>query len=188
MLRGSCAVCVAALTLGCAGPAVQPLGATAPQLGADEGLLILHVDSDVPIADLQLNRGSAARSVARGHHVWLVRAPAGSYRWAKLRLGSEAGSAGFLRLERDAEFAFQIRPGASNYPGALIVRAHPTTRSAAGAVRVRNRNHAAMAVRRLRDRHAALLEAYPLVYGGASGDSFLDYYTGQRDSRRSEAP
>lgn len=191
MLRWSCAVSVAALALGsgCAGPAVQPLGASpSPQLGAGEGLLILHVDSDVPIADLQLNRGSAARSVARGHHVWLVRAPAGSYRWTILRLGSEAGSAGFLRLERDDEFVFQVLPGSINYPGALIVRAHPTARSASGAVRVRNRNHAAMAVRTLRERHAALLEAYPLVYGGASGDGFLEYYTRQRDAGRGQAP
>ena len=191
MLRWSRAVSVAILALGssCAGPAVQPLGPSAsPLLGADEGLLILHVDSNVPIADLQLNRGSAAKSVARGHHVWLVRASAGSYRWTTLRLGSDAGSAQSLRLEHDDEFAFQVLPGKINYPGALIVRAHPTARSAAGAIRVRNRNHAAMAVRTLRDRHAALIEEYPLVYAGTSGDSFLDHYIGQRDALRAEAP
>ena len=191
MTRWSHALCVAALALGsgCAGPAVRPLGPSgSTQLGVGEGLLILHVDSDVPIADLQLNHGSAAKSVARGHHVWLVRAPAGSYRWTNLLLRSDAGSADNLRLERDDEFAFQVSPGSINYPGALIVRANPTARSATGAIRVRSRNHAAMAVRALRESHAALLAAYPLVYAGTSGDGFLEYYTRQRDALPQEAP
>ena len=170
---------VALLALACA-PALQPLQGEPPgTLGAGEALLILHVDTDVPLAHVQLNRGRAAEALPKGHHVWLVRAAPGSYRFSSLKLTPQAGRARAFQLPLEDEFRFRVEAGSINYPGALVVRSDPYGRPA-GSVRVRNRNRSALAVRRLRDRHPELLERHPLRYAGQSGDTFLEHYTATR--------
>jgi hypothetical protein len=164
---------------------IAPLGPTSPlQLEHDQGLLILHVDSDVPIETLRLDRGVAARSVARGEHVWIVRAAAGRYRWTGVQVGAQAGRAERHRLPSEDEFRFAVEAGKINYPGALIIRSPQSSRSVSGNLRIRNRNHAAMAIRELLADHASLLESLPLHYAGLSGDRFLEYYQRMRDESR----
>ena len=182
------AILAALLVIGCA-PAIQPLGPARPlALREGEGLLVLHVDSDIPIAALELNRGTGAHAIQAGHHVWLVRAREGDYRWVMLRLGHEAGREDHIEIEKEDEFAFEVKSGAINYPGALIVRSHRASRSVTGYVRIRNRNHAAMAIRMLRQDDASILDAYPLRYAGPTPDGFLEHYTEAREATPESAP
>lgn len=143
-----------------------------------EGLLILHVDTEVPIAEIDVNGGTIASGLPTGHHVWLVRAAAGSYRFTALRGPSSAGPETSNRLPADDEFRFQVEPGCVNYGAALVVRSSPR------GLEIRGRNHVAMALRRLRDPDAELVANHPLRYGGLSEDGFLDYYSRERDAVR----
>ena len=152
-------------------------------LPATEGLLVLHVDTDVPLAALVTTRGTVAEGVPRGHHVWLVRAAAGSYRWREIQVATAAGRFHRERLRGEDATRFEVVAGHVNYPGALLVRAGPGG-AAAGALRVRSVDRAAMAVRRLREDHPALLARYPLRYAGDTTDAFLEHYTRAREAVR----
>jgi hypothetical protein len=169
------ATSIALLLASCATGRIQQLDPSAPlTLEPDEGLLILHVDTDVPIAGIELSGDTIASGVLAAHHVWLVRAAAGSYRWTALRITSPSGRRHRHHLESDDEFRFEVEPGCVNYGGALVVRSAP------GHVEARSRNHVAMAIRKLRDRDAELVASHPLRYGGPSEDGFLDYYNRER--------
>lgn len=163
------------LLLSCATGRIRPLDpSVALTLEPGEGLLILQVDTDVPIAGIELSGDTVASGVLAGHHVWLVRAAAGPYRWTALRFTSPAGRRRAHRFESNDEFRFEVQPGSVNYGGALVVR------SASGYVEARSRNHVAMAIRMLRDRDAELVARLPLRYVGLSEDGFLDYYNRER--------
>ena len=154
---------------------IRPLDLSAPViLDPDEGLLILHVDTDLPIAGIELNGGTIGSGVAAGHHVWLVRAAAGSYRWTALQFTGPSGRGQAQQLEPDDEFRFEVEPGKVNYGRALVVRSAP------GYIEARGRNRVAMAIRSLRGREAELVASHPLQYGGLSEDGFLDYYNRER--------
>ena len=173
------------LATSCA-PAFRPLGPS-PALREHEGLLVLHVDTDVPLAAIESSRGTAATNVARGHHAWIVRASAGRDRWTAIRLGSRAGHAQRHRLEGE-EFGFDVRAGSINYPGALVVRSNPVARSAPGHVRVRSLDRAAMALRMLLEDHAGLLASRPLRHAGAGRDGFLEHYARERGTPHADRP
>ena len=46
---------------------------------------------------------------------------------------------------------------------------------------IRHMNHAAAAIRKLRERYASLLAAHEIVYSGPGNDDFLEHYTRERD-------
>ena len=170
------------LLLACCATGIRPVEPSGTvTLAPDEGLLILHLDTDTPIAGLELNGGTIAGGVAVGHHVWLVRAAAGSYRFTTLRFMSPSGRRQAYPLGSDDEFRFHVEPGSVNYGGALVVRSAP------GGVEVRSRNHVAMAIRMLRGRDAELVASHPLRYGGVGEDGFLEHYSRERASRERAA-
>jgi hypothetical protein len=154
---------------------IRPLDPIAPAaVEPDEGLLIVHVDTDVTLAGIEVNGDTIANAVAVGHHVWLVRASAGSYRWTALRFMNSSGRHRAHPLDPEDEFRFDVQPGRVNYGGAMVVR------TAGGNLEARSRNHVAMAIRMLSDRDAALVASHPLRYGGPSEDGFLEYYNRER--------
>jgi hypothetical protein len=180
-------VILTSLVAGCA-PHIQPLGPSGVStLAPGEGLLILHVDTDVPVEALLLDSGVVAESIQQGEHIWFVRARARRYRWTAVRFGAQAGRRQRYRLDDDEEFRFDVAAGRINYAGALIIRSPHMGRSVVGNVRIRHRNHAAMAIRELRDRHASLLRSLPLHHAGPSGDRFLERYQRVRDEADSRA-
>ena len=178
---------------------IRPLGPSgAVTLEGNEGLLILHVDTDIPISAIELNGKTIASGVAPGHFAWVVRAGAGSYRFTSLRFLNLPGhqrrrhqesnwdylfrplqstkQQQTLHLGSEDEFRFIVEPGSVNYGGALVVRGN------SGAIEVRCRNHVAMAIRMLSGRDAELVASHPLRYGGLSEDGFLDYYSRERSA------
>ncbi len=163
-----------------------------PSLAEGEGLVIIDIDTDVAIRRLAANGGIAAENLAKGQHTWIVRAPAGAYRWKHFEVGFESGRAVRRFLDSDdEEFEFDVVAGVLNYPGELIIRSDVMRRSSGHGIWVRNRNHSAMAVRALGKTHALVVDSFPLRYSGSSKDGFLAHYSKERlssPSDRSETP
>jgi hypothetical protein len=174
--------------LSCAARVFQPVNVNGPvELAPDEALLIVHVDTDVAIHGLILNSRPVAQSLRKGQHVWMIRVREGSYRWKMIELGNQQRHRMKYRLESDEELRFEVKAGEINYPGELIVRSDSMTRSAYGALFVRNLNHSAMAMRALRGSYDSVLRSLPLRYAGLEGDAFLEYYARERDRVESRA-
>lgn len=174
-----------AALVGCASARIAPIDASQPiALAPDEGLLILQIDTEVALHDLILSRRSIARSLGKGQHIWLVRVRAGSYRWQQIEIGDNPRYRRIYEIDSDDEMRFDVQAGVLNYPGELVIREGPSSSWGYPTLIVRNRNHAAMAVRALQKRDPRILEARTLRYAGSSKDAFLDYYTHERDERK----
>jgi hypothetical protein len=116
--------------------------------------------------------------------------PAGDYEWKAVELGHESGSRTTYLVANIAvddqtidpsdEFAFSVEPGTINYPGSAIVRTSEFGRSSGRPIQFRVRNHSAMAVRGLRERSSAVLDAFPVRYAGMRGDTFLEHFEAVR--------
>ncbi len=173
-----------AALVGCASARIAPIDASQPiELAADEGLLIIQIDTDVALHDLILSRRSVARSLGKGQHIWLARVRAGSYRWQQIEIGDNPRYRRIYEIDSDDEMRFDVQAGTLNYPGELVIREGPLSSWGYPTLIVRNRNHAAMAVRALQKRDPRILQARTLHYAGSSKDTFLDYYTHERDER-----
>jgi hypothetical protein len=171
-------------TLGCAVPPIVPIDASHPaELAPNEGLLILHIDTEIPLTRLILSRRIIARSLAKGRHVWIARALEGSYSWEAIEIENEYGRRLKYTLDPDEELTFEVEAGKINYPGELSIRSGSQFARGNEELIVRNRNHSAMAVRELEGSYDSILRSLPLHYAGSSGDGFLEYYTQNRRQR-----
>ena len=188
------ALVLSAATVGCGSKqlAVQPPGQAA-ELGPDEGLLVVHVDTEVPLSHLTLSRYELGQNLPAGRHLWLVRIPAGRYRWTEVGLAGQTLDRIDLqeygrRLARiddfvwDDEFAIEVEAGVVNYPGELLIGSDWRFRSSGSGYWVRNRNHAAAALRRMTERYGGIVESRQIRYAGSGRDEFLDHYTRTRDA------
>lgn len=184
----------ASLALACAKPApVRVVPGADERLAADEGFVIIAVDTDVGIADLRLDKFSIAGNLQPDRHLWIVKMKAGRYRWRSVRLVAHRAGEKEIRPEainvlNEREFDFEVEPGYVNYPGEIIVRLNVPQYGIEMGVSVRNRNHSAMAIRRLEKTDAALLGKHPLRYAGMSGDGFLEFYSKSRDRVAASRP
>jgi dienelactone hydrolase len=179
-------ILLAAILLGSSACAMAPLQPVVPgvrvELAEDEGLVVVQIDTEVPLEQVSLDRAVVSGALPSGSHIWLVRLATGRYRWKRVAFGSRAGVAQVYAFEPgDADLRFDVEAGKINYPGELVIRAHPIFRSARGGIYIRNRNHSAMAVRALRRIAPDVLSAFPLRHAGPRGDGFLDYYSRERD-------
>jgi len=187
------------LQMGCAAAPLEvfpPVGGR--PLAEDEGLLIIQIDTDIPLEAISFDRGPVAENLPKGRHLWMVRARAGHYSWNRIQMGVETGKRRSLDLDDyrylmrvedwvwDDEYEFDVVAAEINYPGELIIRSDVILRSVGAGYSVRNRNHSAMAIRELQKTHAATLRMYPLRYTGAGEDGFLDYYSRTRERLEAE--
>lgn len=157
-----------ALCLGCVRP--RPIAAgDAPTLAPGEGILVVDVESDVPIQRLALSGFVAAERLEAGHHLALLVVGAGSYRWTAIQVPGAFGSVRF-RIRREDEWAFRVEPGRINYAGQIFVRRHG---SGIGPLFARNLNRSAMAWLELGRRHPELVERYAMHYSGPAEDAFF---------------
>ena len=163
------------------------------QLGEGEAFLIIHIDTDVQLKNVSLESGTIASQLPAGDHLWIIRTRARRSGWKRINLEKEGSyrrhfAVGQMDVFNEDEFEFEIKAGAINYPGSLIVRTKNTFPAwPVYAISFRNRNHSAMAIRALLETHRSLLESLPIRYAGPRGDGFLDFYTRERDRLRSEA-
>jgi hypothetical protein len=176
---------LAAPLTGCVGPSLWRLDLDRPiDLDEDEGLLIMHVDTDARILQLILSRARIVEEIEIGKHLWITKLPAGRYSWIGVHTQGWRRRKNRYELQRDsylrpAELDFEIRAGSINYAGELIIR---ETRRRNGHlwINFRNRNHAALVTRELLRSHPELLDAFPLHSATVSGDAFLDFYQAEK--------
>lgn len=142
-----------------------------PRLGADDGLLLIGVDTDVDLTAVRISRQGlnldmrTLRGVKIGRSQRLYAVPAGRYRWASVDYVGE------FRLSKDPEFGFEVKPGVINYPGDLVFR---STGWLSAIVHVSNRGLRAMDG--LQADHAALFAAQRFTYTGHYPDPFPEFY------------
>lgn len=184
-------ILVAALCFGCVTPEFVRIDPSRPiALGLDEALLVLQVDSPLPIAQLSLEGLDAGRPIEAGSTLEVVRVPAGLYRWSTFVLSDPdrwgiaypVDPLDFIDAER---LYLDVRAGALNYAGELVVEIEapsPYRRT----IQVRVLNHLAGAIRRLEKESPALLDDFPLVHAleRSAADAFLERYTSERERVR----
>lgn len=188
------ALAAAVLLISCATapPQAVPPGPFEP-LAEGVGFLVIHVDTRFAVEKIDAGRVPIARDLQPGDYLWLVRIQAGRYRWSTVRLAAQTVGSSSIRLEavaetKEKEFEFAVEPGRINYPGHLVIGSPDHSAGIAAGVEIRNRNHSAMAVRKLLRSHAELMAAHPVHYAGTSDDEFLDFYTRERDRLRRPTP
>jgi hypothetical protein len=176
----------------CATARFEPIDPAIPiALTEDEGLLIIHIDTDHELRQLGLSAATVEGPIAKGRHLWVTRAEAGSYSWQSVTLNYSRASGERFRLDRNSyphpsELDFRVEPGVINYAGELIIR-FVRRRGRRKWLSVRHRNHAAMALRELPETFSQILDAYPLRSSGTSDDEFLEFLSSERERVRREA-
>ena len=144
------------------------------ELGPNEGLLVVDIDTELEIGMLRFGGMKAAEDLPAGEHFYLLAVTAGTYRWNQIELPSASGvSVGFVFF-RDDTLRFRIRPGRINYTGQLVFWGDRGERHVAvggGPI-----NRSALALRRLRERYPGLVERYPPVFAASYRDDFLERF------------
>lgn len=115
---GALAVAVSLLAVAsCATLRPLDLSAGPPVLKEGEGILFIHVSTELPIQSIETTAGEVAAGLGAGEHLQLLVVPSGTYHWTRLtRL--RRGVTLWYRPNVDAEqLAFTVRPGVINYPG-----------------------------------------------------------------------
>jgi hypothetical protein len=161
------------------------------RLAGGEGFLVIHVDAELGVEKLDAGRIPIARDLPVGNHLWIIRAKAGRYRWTGVRLVAQRHGSDTIKPDHEREsgadeFSFDVEEGKINYPGHLLIRLRMPALGIASGVSIRNRNHSAMAIRRLSKSHPELIAGHPIRYAGTSGDRFLQFYTQERSRLRGE--
>jgi len=163
------AVVASTVLLGCASfRAVDPTRDRI-DVGSDEGLVVVVVETDVTIDSLTASGGKLVGPLPPGRHIHFVVARAGRYRFDRIwrRLGYYRP---YYNLLGDADdFGFEVRAGQINYPGALLIEG--AGRYPHIAIRLTNRS--GMLLREMERDHPRLLEQWPLRYTGRGRDRFL---------------
>ena len=148
----------------------------APELRADEGLLVVAVDSSDYIGTLSITRqgkvfgGESISDIKQGKTAKLFAVTAGDYRWDSIRYDF-ARSRFYLNLKDDEALHFTVKPGAINYPGDLVYRPEGTARA-----HISTLNHGLEAMDWLQANHPLLYAKYPFAFSGHVPDPFPEFY------------
>lgn len=161
-----------------------------PELGADEGLLLVTVETEINFEAVYMKLAGAVlgsrvlKDVKAGRHRVLMRLEAGRYGWDRLRVGNWARSNRWsdYRLGEDPESYFDVHAGVINYPGDLIVGSF-----SANGTRIQSMDHALLAIDWLEANHPALLGKLSLKYTGAAPDPFPAHYQQTRQAKGDHA-
>ncbi|HEX7965500.1 MAG TPA: hypothetical protein VF651_07260 [Gammaproteobacteria bacterium] len=181
------------MLFGVAARAAQPADLSHLQLQAAQGVLVVSVDTDMPLKSLRFRRldqaadeQQVAEQAVAGRSVQFLVLPAGHYRWTEVDLGG----ANSIPLDRSASprYEFTVQAGKVSYPGDFVVRAEGGRSADQAAASVTNGASLADVGYSLSlvDRYAMLLDALApaqrdalgrlgLVYVGPGGDDFPFY-------------
>ncbi|MCA9509857.1 MAG: hypothetical protein KC560_04075 [Myxococcales bacterium] len=159
-------------------------------LAPDEGLLVVHTETDRPIVYVAVDGERVVRGLARGVRYEIVVAKAGSYRWSGFMLAERDDESRVLRSRVQTRrvndyWRFRVEPGVLNYPGQLVVYTAGGLRKGIADARVVDRS--ALVYTTLRERHRELVDRFPLVYTGGTRDVFLERVVGRGDAAREGA-
>lgn len=145
-----------------------------PVLKADEGLLVVAIDSDREDPAIRIEReglnldARTVRGKGTGRSFALLALPAGRYRW------SRAGyyGRGTAAISKESELSFEVKADVMNYAGDVQLSSHRSLR----VVHVSNRGLASLDW--LEKTHAAALRRWPFRYTGRYPDPFPEMYRG----------
>ncbi|QSX77811.1 S9 family peptidase [Agrilutibacter solisilvae] len=159
-----------------------------PTLAADEGLLLVAVDSTVALSVARFARvdGRDASTLAdttdlgelpvgRSHALFV--APAGRYRWENTDTTTTT-----LRLADDTELRFDVAAGQLNYVGDLVLRPLREDGGLIAEASATLANRSLAAIDWLDQHHARLHARHRLQYAGHYPDPFPAFYAHERDS------
>ncbi len=144
-----------------------------PELEAGEGLLVVGVDSNMPLSRVRVRKDKAAfgagdmRDLPEGRSLRLYALPAGRYEWAQLKPFSFFS----YELGADPEFEFVVEAGKINYAGDLQFRARTF-----GSSTFHVANRALGVIDWLKQEHPTVYANYPLAYTGYYPDPFPAFY------------
>ncbi|MDJ0847706.1 MAG: hypothetical protein QNK04_04895 [Myxococcota bacterium] len=153
------------------------------ELREGEGLLVLHISTNVELSRLSFGLGGSIQDVPEGEHIELFVARAGSYRWTQIRITGRDQPR--FRVQREDDWRFRIEAGRINYVGLLELERTDWLRLSGRTI-----DRSALAMESLRARHPALIERYPLVYNGPGQNVFFEHLraaAGEVGSAGSEA-
>ena len=181
--RAIIVACLVLLSLACAHPpptALRP-GPFEP-LTPDEGILVVQLDLGIAVQEIEAEGTVIARDLQPGQHLWVVKMKAGRYRWTSVRLMSAVRNGSRIRpmpvgVSNEREFVFDVEAGKVNYPGEFLVRLNDPIAGVALGVVIRNRNHSAMAFRKLLAPIRSCWRPIRSIMPDTSDDEFLDFYT-----------
>ncbi len=139
----------------------------------DEGILVVEIETDVPVASLRLRGVPVVEGLQSGEHLVLVAIGAGDYAWSDLRVPSTLGQEVRLRLRHD-DLAFRVRAGRINYAGCLVLRGRTAPHFVSLRFRVENRSAQVAAL--LGERHPELVRRHPPLFSGPYRDDFLERF------------
>ncbi len=173
-MKGSPLAVLALLTtLGCV--SVRPVErGTVPELSPGEGILVVDVETAVPIKQIDVSRVTVGSDLAKGEHFYLVVMSAGRHRWTDIVIPAGEGDVPFRMAYGHDAWGFRIEAGRINYPDQL--RFGGRTRAKSVDISVRRLNRSALALRKLRSEFPEVLERYPPVYAGPTRDDYLEYF------------
>jgi dienelactone hydrolase len=150
-----------------------------PKLDADEGLLLVGVDTNYDLDSVRVKKDGAVfssglfRSIKAGQNAKLYVVPAGRYLWYQV---APFPSLIYTMKDKD-EYHFDVVPGKITYAGDLVVR---LTGVYTADMLVSNRGLRAMDW--LEAQHPQLARSYEFVFAGHYPDPFPSFYRKERDS------
>jgi hypothetical protein len=165
------------LAMGCA--SARLIAADGPLvLKPNQGILVVHVDSDFPIRRLRFDSViTAASDLGTGEYVALAVVPAGDYHWTTIEVPISDGVYFYrFRMRRDSNWNFKVEAGRINYPGQIIVRGSARSLFRNKSLHAWTENRSALALEQLRLTYPTLISQYPLTNGRSERDDFLEHY------------
>ncbi len=151
-----------------------------PELKSDQGLVVMAVDSGLPLQSVRLNKDGKTLGAGvmnyldKGQTYQLYIAPVGKYAWSRvnLRLGYMNYYAG---LRDEPEFNFEIVAGRITYAGDLVVRSPALFNIQASMM-----NRGLAAIDWLQSQHPKLYARYEVTYSGYYPDPFPAFYKSEQ--------
>lgn len=144
-----------------------------PKLDADEGLVVLVVDSNSSLREVRFRKDGRLFDAATMKNIGDLAAPrlyvlpAGTYEWSRVTTGF-----GHWYDFKDApETKFNVRPGVLNYPGDMLMRGTYTN-----SAQFLFTNRGLQAMDWLETQHPALFGKYRFTYTGQYDDPFPSLY------------
>ncbi len=143
-----------------------------PVLKADEGLLVVAIDSEREDPAIRIEReglnldARTVRGNGTGRSFALLALPAGRYRWSRIGYYGRGTAA----VSKESELSFEVKADVINYAGDLQLSNHRWL----SVVHVSNRGLASLDW--LEKTHAAVLRRWPFQYTGRYPDPFPAMY------------
>ena len=152
-----------------------------PELGSDQGFLVMAVDSSLPLQSVRLNKdgktlgAGVLNSLEKGQTYQLFLAPVGKYAWHRISLGLRTYITYYASLRDEPEFNFAIAPGKITYAGDLVVRL-----TSGFSIQADMMNRGLAAIDWLQAQHPKLYARYQVDYSGYYPDPFPEFYRTER--------